>query len=117
MPALGGFEIAPCFADRILDDRAAIASGETRKRLREVPVGQRSRVIGCFDRLKLGPGQQDIGRNDPLAYLASLLGNDFDSVGEFLSVCQEKIQIEAARSIEDVHRCAQMLSFSCIGSP
>ena len=83
----------------------------------EVPVEKGSWVIGSFDRLKLGPSQQVIGGNYPLAYLASFLGDDFASFGEFLSVRQGKIQIEAASSIEDVHRCAEMLSFSCIGSP
>jgi hypothetical protein len=92
--------------------RSAIPIGEVRKRLSKVPVGEGIRVIGSFDRLKLGPSQQGIGGNYPLAYLASFLGNDFASFGEFLSVRQEKIQIEAARRIEDIHRCAQMLSFS-----
>jgi len=74
-------------------------------------------MLSSFYRLKFGPGEQIIGGNQSLAYFASLLGNHLDSLGEFVGMCQKKIQIEAAGRIQDLHRCGQMLTFPWISSP
>src|SRR5260370_38435435 len=73
-------------------------------------------LSSCY-RLKFGPGEQMIGGNQSLAYFARLLGNHLDSLGEFVGMCQKKIQIEAAGRIQDLHRCRQMLTFPWISSP
>src|SRR5260370_39082882 len=74
-------------------------------------------MLSSFYSLKFGPGEQMVGGNHSLAYFASLLGTHLDSLGEFVGMCQKKIQIEAAGRIQDLHRCGQMLPFPWISSP
>ena len=49
----------------------------------------------CCDRLKLGPGQQLVSRNQPLTDFSGLLGNRLDPLHQDLRMCEQKIQIEA----------------------
>src|SRR5260370_23628550 len=110
-------EIAACFGDHILNDRAAIASREIGKCLAEVPIRERIWMRSSFYRVKFGPGEQIIGGNHSLAYFASLLGNHLDSLGEFVGVCQKKIQIEAAGPTAELHPLGPAVTFVWISSP
>ncbi len=73
-------------------------------------------MVARFDGAGLGPAEQLIGRDGPLAHLQMLFRVVRDTLSQLVGMGQEEVDVEGARCIEHLDGGSEGGSFVGIGS-
>jgi hypothetical protein len=73
-------------------------------------------MLSRCNRLKLGPGEQLVSRNQPFTHFSGLLGNHLDSLHQLVGMGEKELQVEHSRRIQQGDRCFEVPAFVAVRS-